>query len=174
MLCPPPGGVFPTQGSKPGLPHCRWILYLGSPPAISPLLLSGESDRGHPREHLRHGKVPDRVGVIPATPGCLQCRVNRVEDPHCLALPTLSLVRDQRRYPRSGQPDTHARACSQAQAGSFCDKGQIQHQVDVQRPRAFWTSEGQSPCRQTPQKTMSALLEPSVYHVCLCFRALLY
>ena len=20
-------GVFPTQGSKPGLPHCRWILY---------------------------------------------------------------------------------------------------------------------------------------------------
>ena len=20
-------GVFPTQGLKPGLPHCRWILY---------------------------------------------------------------------------------------------------------------------------------------------------
>ena len=20
-------GIFPTQGSKPGLPHCRWILY---------------------------------------------------------------------------------------------------------------------------------------------------
>ena len=20
-------GVFPTQGSNPGLPHCRWILY---------------------------------------------------------------------------------------------------------------------------------------------------
>ena len=29
-------GIFPTQGSKPGLPHCRWILYClshqGSPP----------------------------------------------------------------------------------------------------------------------------------------------
>ena len=20
-------GIFPTQGSKPGLPHCRWVLY---------------------------------------------------------------------------------------------------------------------------------------------------
>ena len=20
-------GIFPTQGSKPGIPHCRWILY---------------------------------------------------------------------------------------------------------------------------------------------------
>ena len=29
-------GIFPTQGSNPGLPHCRWILYClshqGSPP----------------------------------------------------------------------------------------------------------------------------------------------
>ena len=29
---PPPGdlpnpGIFPTQGSNPGLPHCRWTLY---------------------------------------------------------------------------------------------------------------------------------------------------
>ena len=24
-------GIFPTQGSKPGLPHCRWILYQLSP-----------------------------------------------------------------------------------------------------------------------------------------------
>ena len=24
-------GIFPTQGSNPGLPHCRWILYQGSP-----------------------------------------------------------------------------------------------------------------------------------------------
>ena len=28
-------GIFPTQGLNPGLPHCRWILYLlshqGSP-----------------------------------------------------------------------------------------------------------------------------------------------
>ena len=24
-------GIFPTQGSHPGLPHCRWILYLENP-----------------------------------------------------------------------------------------------------------------------------------------------
>ena len=34
LPCPPPG-IFPTQGSNPGLPHCRQILYclshLGSP-----------------------------------------------------------------------------------------------------------------------------------------------
>ena len=24
-------GIFPTQGSNPDLPHCRWILYQGSP-----------------------------------------------------------------------------------------------------------------------------------------------
>ena len=22
-----PHGIFPTQGSNPGLPHCRWVLY---------------------------------------------------------------------------------------------------------------------------------------------------
>ena len=27
LPCPPPG-IFPTQGLNPGLPHCRWILYL--------------------------------------------------------------------------------------------------------------------------------------------------
>ena len=27
LLCPPPGGVFPTQGLNPDLPHCRQILY---------------------------------------------------------------------------------------------------------------------------------------------------
>ena len=39
-----------------------------------------------------------------------------------------------------GQPDTHARACTQTQAGGFCGKGQIQHQVAVQRPRALQAS----------------------------------
>ena len=28
-------GIFPTQGSNPGLPHCRWILYHLSHPVIS-------------------------------------------------------------------------------------------------------------------------------------------
>ena len=23
----PLSGIFPTQGSNPGLPHCKWILY---------------------------------------------------------------------------------------------------------------------------------------------------
>ena len=26
LPCPPAGDI-PTQGSNPGLPHCRWILY---------------------------------------------------------------------------------------------------------------------------------------------------
>ena len=26
LPCPPPGAL-PNPGSKPGLPHCRWILY---------------------------------------------------------------------------------------------------------------------------------------------------
>ena len=82
------------------------------------------------------------MGVIPATTGCLRWGVNRVEDPHCLVMRTLSLARDQRWHPRLGQPDTHARACTQAQAGGLCGKGQIQHQVAVQRPRALRASRG--------------------------------
>ena len=45
-------GIFPTQGSNPGLPHCRWILYQlsyrGSPrkwqpsPVPSPVFLLGK------------------------------------------------------------------------------------------------------------------------------------
>ena len=34
-------GIFPTQGSNPGLPHCRWILYQ-------------MSHRGSPREHEKY------------------------------------------------------------------------------------------------------------------------
>ena len=141
---------------------------------LSLLLLSGESDLGHPREHLRRGKEPHRVGVIPATTGCLRWGVNRVEDPHCLVMPTLSLARDQRWHPRSVsqthmQEPVHRprRAASAARAKSstrLLSKGQ----EPCRHP------EGQSPHRQTPKKTMSALLEPSVYHVCLRFRALLY
>ena len=37
-------GIFPTQGSKPSLPHCRWILYhlnhQGSPLLKSPSVCS--------------------------------------------------------------------------------------------------------------------------------------
>ena len=35
-------GIFPTQGSNPGLPHCRWVLHQlshqGSPDVLSPAL----------------------------------------------------------------------------------------------------------------------------------------
>ena len=27
LPCPPPGDIFPTQGSNQGLLHCKWILY---------------------------------------------------------------------------------------------------------------------------------------------------
>ena len=30
-------GIFPTQGSNPGLPHCRWVLYQLSYQGSSPL-----------------------------------------------------------------------------------------------------------------------------------------
>ena len=32
-------GIFPTQGSNPGLPHCRWILYHLSHQGSLPLQL---------------------------------------------------------------------------------------------------------------------------------------
>ena len=31
VAMPSSKGVFPTQGSNPGLPHCRWVLYHLSP-----------------------------------------------------------------------------------------------------------------------------------------------
>ena len=33
--------IFPTQGSNPGLPHCRWILLLTEPPGKSFFLIFG-------------------------------------------------------------------------------------------------------------------------------------
>ena len=33
-------GIFPTQGSNPGLPHCRWILYQLSHKGTSASLMS--------------------------------------------------------------------------------------------------------------------------------------
>ena len=58
----PAPGIFPTQGSNPGLPHCRWILYqLGhkGSPILGVLLfkfrvnvLSQEIECQQPQEHL--------------------------------------------------------------------------------------------------------------------------
>ena len=44
-------GIFPTQGSNPGLPHCRWILYL-------------LSHQGSPYPPANAGDIRD-TGLIP-------------------------------------------------------------------------------------------------------------
>ena len=49
LPCPPPG-IFPTQGSKPGVPHCRRILYHLSHKG-SPFQLLCESNPGQPELH---------------------------------------------------------------------------------------------------------------------------
>ena len=52
-------GIFPTQGSNPGLPHCRWILY-----------------------HLRQQRSPRILALVPYpfSRGSSQCR-NRTQSP---------------------------------------------------------------------------------------------
>ena len=46
-------GIFPTQGSNPGLPHCRWILYQmshkGSPGILEWLACAFSSGSSPPR-----------------------------------------------------------------------------------------------------------------------------
>ena len=40
-------GIFPTQGSNPGLPHCRWILYQLSQKHILLQLRVYEKEKEH-------------------------------------------------------------------------------------------------------------------------------
>ena len=46
-------GIFPTQGSNPGLPHCRWILYQlshkGSPRTLEWVAYPFSSESSRPR-----------------------------------------------------------------------------------------------------------------------------
>ena len=48
-------GIFPTQGSNPGLPHCRWILYQlshkGSPRILEWVAYPFSSRPSRPRNH---------------------------------------------------------------------------------------------------------------------------
>ena len=44
-------GIFPTQGSNPGLPHCRWSLYQ--------LSHQGSPKKGERREIQMRRKVVD-------------------------------------------------------------------------------------------------------------------
>ena len=45
-------GIFPTQGSNPGLPHCRWILYQlshkGSPRILEWVAIPSPANRPNP------------------------------------------------------------------------------------------------------------------------------
>ena len=47
-------GIFPTQGSNPGLPHCRWILYQlshkGSPRILEWVAYPFSSTSSRPRK----------------------------------------------------------------------------------------------------------------------------
>ena len=64
-------GIFPTQGSNPGLPHCRWILYHLSP-------------RGSPRILVKNAKTvkPYILENVVLTrlfwPGCMTCYINSI------------------------------------------------------------------------------------------------
>ena len=50
-------GIFPTQGSNPGLPHCRWILYQlshkGSPRILEWVTYPFSSRSSQPRNRTR-------------------------------------------------------------------------------------------------------------------------
>ena len=47
-------GIFPTQGSNPGLPHCRWILYCLSHEGI----LKSEINNTRPKSGSQLGQTP--------------------------------------------------------------------------------------------------------------------
>ena len=61
-------GIFPTQGSKPGLLHCRWVLYLlshqGSPRILEWVAYSFSSGFSQPRN--RPGSAALQVNSLPA------------------------------------------------------------------------------------------------------------
>ena len=50
-------GIFPTQGSNPGLPHCRWIFYQlshqGSPRRLEWVVYPFSSGSSRPRNQTR-------------------------------------------------------------------------------------------------------------------------
>ena len=58
-------GIFPTQGSIPGLPHCRWILYhlshQGNPKKLSKKIL--ETDQTHREVFIQEKLLRDLHGV---------------------------------------------------------------------------------------------------------------
>ena len=57
-------GILPTQGWKPGLPHCRWILYQlshkGSPRILEWVAYSFSSGSSQPRNRTRVSYIAGR------------------------------------------------------------------------------------------------------------------
>ena len=61
-------GIFPTHGSNPGLPHCRWILYHLSHQG-SPRILEGVaylSSRGSSHPEIEPGSLALQADSLPA------------------------------------------------------------------------------------------------------------
>ena len=62
--------IFPTQGSNPGLPHCRWIFYCvsqqGSPgrPSKSQISRLGQQTRDPRKTWRLTGRIPSCSGKI--------------------------------------------------------------------------------------------------------------
>ena len=57
-------GIFPNQGSNPGLPHCRWILYQlshkGSPRGLEWVAYPFSSGSSQPRSRTRVSFIAGR------------------------------------------------------------------------------------------------------------------
>ena len=55
-------GIFPTQGSNPGLPHCRWVLYQlnhkGNPGILEWVAYPFSSGTSWPRNQIRVSCIP--------------------------------------------------------------------------------------------------------------------
>ena len=74
-------GIFPTQGSNPGLLHCRWILYQlshkGSPRILEWVAYPFSRGSSRPRNQTRVSCIAGRFftnGVIREAPTCT-CRL---------------------------------------------------------------------------------------------------
>ena len=65
-------GIFPTQGSNPGLPHCRWILYQlsyqGSPRILEWVAYPVSSGSSWPRNQTRVSWIAGGIFTNWATP----------------------------------------------------------------------------------------------------------
>ena len=70
-------GFFPTQGSNPGLPHCRWILYQlshkGSPRILEWVACPFSSGSSQPRNWTRASCIEGGFFTNWAVRGFVEC-----------------------------------------------------------------------------------------------------